>query len=220
MSSYPSFETQYNNLSFEQKNIFKKIPFLESINGWLLLIEAVTLYDMASKIKSSNPTICEIGVWKGKSSYIFASAIKKLGGILYAIDPFNGEGDKSSADTYQQEISKLDMTLLENFKKTMAKYNLLEFIKVISETSEEAFNKFPEQKIDLLFIDGNHDYESVKKDYDLWSPLVPSGGIIILHDVEANHVDGPKRMFNEQLLNNNQWKDVCIIGEMGIAKKC
>jgi predicted O-methyltransferase YrrM len=174
---------------------------------------------MASKIKSSNPVICEIGVWKGKSSYIFASAIKETGGTLYSIDPFNGDGDKPSIDIYQQEISKLDMPLLENFKKTMAKYRLLEFIKISPETSEKAFNKFPEQKIDLLFIDGNHDYESVKKDYDLWSPLVPSGGVIILHDVGANHVDGPKRVFDEQLLNNNIWKNVRVIGEMGVATK-
>jgi MMP 1-O-methyltransferase len=220
MPSYPSFVTQYNNLSSEQKNIFKKIPFLESIDGWLLLIEAVTLYDMASKIQSSNPVICEIGVWKGKSSYIFASVIKETGGTLYSIDPFNGDGDTQSIDTYQQEISKLGISLLDNFKKTMANYKLLEFIKIISKTSEKAFNEFLEQKIDLLFIDGNHDYESVKKDYDLWSPLVPNGGVIILHDVGANHVDGPKRVFNEQLLYNKHWKNVRVIGEMGVATKC
>jgi predicted O-methyltransferase YrrM len=38
-------------------------------------------------------------------------------------------------------------------------------------------------KLDVLFIDGDHSYEGVKKDFDLWSPLVRPGGIILFHDI-------------------------------------
>jgi hypothetical protein len=38
-------------------------------------------------------------------------------------------------------------------------------------------------EIDLLFIDGDHTYEGVKKDYEMYSPLVKEGGIIIFHDI-------------------------------------
>ena len=41
--------------------------------------------------------------------------------------------------------------------------------------------------IDFLFIDGDHSYEGVKKDFEMYSPLVRSGGIIALHDI----VPGP-----------------------------
>ena len=41
--------------------------------------------------------------------------------------------------------------------------------------------------IDFLFIDGDHSYEGVKKDYEMYSPLVKSGGIIAFHDI----VPGP-----------------------------
>jgi hypothetical protein len=84
-----------NNLTIFQLNkniLLKKIPHITSIEGWLLLIEATTLYEIASNIKKDNPVICEIGVWKGKSSYVLASAIKDTTGKLYSIDPFNGEG--------------------------------------------------------------------------------------------------------------------------------
>ncbi len=219
MSAYPSNKDQINKLSTKQKIILDKIPYLESIEGWLLLTEAVTLYDIATNIKSSNPVICEIGVWKGKSSYIFATAMKQKGGTVYSIDPFNGDGDKASTDIYHEEMEKLDTSLLENFKNTITKFELQNFIKILPMTSEKARINFPEPKIDFLFIDGNHEYESVKQDYTLWTPLVPSGGIIILHDVGATHVDGPKRIFNEQVLNNSVWKDARIIGEMGIATK-
>lgn len=37
--------------------------------------------------------------------------------------------------------------------------------------------------LDYLFIDGDHTYEGVKKDFDLYSPLTKSGGIIVFHDI-------------------------------------
>ena len=37
--------------------------------------------------------------------------------------------------------------------------------------------------IDVLFIDGDHRYEGVSRDYELWKPLVRPGGLIGFHDV-------------------------------------
>jgi cephalosporin hydroxylase len=37
--------------------------------------------------------------------------------------------------------------------------------------------------VDFLFIDGDHSYEGVKRDYELWLPLVRSGGLVAFHDV-------------------------------------
>jgi predicted O-methyltransferase YrrM len=42
------------------------------------------------------------------------------------------------------------------------------------------------QPIDYLFIDGDHTYEGVKKDFELYAPLVRRGGIIAFHDI-AEH---------------------------------
>ena len=40
--------------------------------------------------------------------------------------------------------------------------------------------------IDFLFIDGDHTYEGVKKDFEMYSLLVKEGGIIAFHDI-AEH---------------------------------
>lgn len=40
--------------------------------------------------------------------------------------------------------------------------------------------------IDFLFIDGDHTYEGVKKDFNMYAPLVRPGGIIAMHDI-AKH---------------------------------
>ncbi|MCS7366302.1 MAG: class I SAM-dependent methyltransferase [archaeon YNP-WB-062] len=37
--------------------------------------------------------------------------------------------------------------------------------------------------MDFLFIDGDHTYEGVKKDFEMYSPLVRGGGIIAFHDI-------------------------------------
>ena len=39
------------------------------------------------------------------------------------------------------------------------------------------------QELDFLFIDGDHTYEGVKKDFQLYSPMVRKGGIIVFHDI-------------------------------------
>jgi predicted O-methyltransferase YrrM len=39
------------------------------------------------------------------------------------------------------------------------------------------------EKLDVLFIDGDHSYDGVKKDFELWSPLVRPGGIVLFHDI-------------------------------------
>ena len=37
--------------------------------------------------------------------------------------------------------------------------------------------------VDLLFIDGDHTYETVKTEFEMYSPLVRSGGVIAFHDI-------------------------------------
>lgn len=45
---------------------------------------------------------------------------------------------------------------------------------------EKFLDKAP---VDLLFIDGDHTYEGVRKDFELYAPLVRKGGLIVLHDI-------------------------------------
>jgi len=49
------------------------------------------------------------------------------------------------------------------------------------------------QTIDLLFIDGAHDYQSVKRDYEIYAPL--ASGIVALHDITG--LAGPHRLWGE-----------------------
>jgi len=45
--------------------------------------------------------------------------------------------------------------------------------------------------LDFLFIDGDHSYEGVRSDFQLYGSLVRAGGLIALHDIAAPHPDSP-----------------------------
>jgi predicted O-methyltransferase YrrM len=55
--------------------------------------------------------------------------------------------------------------------------------------------------IDLLFIDGDHTYKGVKQDYEMYSPLVKKGGMIVFHDI----CDHPAMLDVEVM---KYWKEV------------
>ena len=46
-------------------------------------------------------------------------------------------------------------------------------------------------KLDFLFIDGDHSYDGVKRDFELWSSLVKIGGVIALHDIVPGQIQEP-----------------------------
>ena len=50
------------------------------------------------------------------------------------------------------------------------------------ETYSQVVRILSGRTIDLLYIDGDHMYPAVKRDWELYEPLVARGGIIVLHD--------------------------------------
>jgi len=60
------------------------------------------------------------------------------------------------------------------------------------ETLKALRKKFGERPIDLLFIDAGHDYESVKRDFEIYSPLCR--GIIAFHDIHCHRYDNREVM--------------------------
>ena len=40
-----------------------------------------------------------------------------------------------------------------------------------------------DRPVDMMFIDGDHTYDGVKADYEMYSPLVRPGGLIGFHDI-------------------------------------
>ena len=60
-----------------------------------------------------------------------------------------------------------------------------------AETVSRIQDKLNSRELDMLFIDGDHSYDGVKSDWEMYSPLVRKGGLVLFHDV-ANWVNEPE----------------------------
>lgn len=119
-------------------------------------------------------------------------------GVTYVVDACNGVGGPNDIE---DENSYFRYTFHPRFVKS---------------TSEDAYYNFfilQDIKIDFLFIDGDHSYEGVKKDFELYSQIMNDKGIIVIHDTDLdyekslivsedaikNHhsFDGPGKFINE-----------------------
>lgn len=58
-----------------------------------------------------------------------------------------------------------------------------------AETRDEVAALLAGSPIDFLFIDADHRYDGVRRDYELYAPLVRPGGLIGFHDIYPNTRD-------------------------------
>lgn len=80
------------------------------------------------------------------------------------------------------------------FKAFVSKKQTLELLREDShqaETLEKLKTILNGKKIDFLLIDGDHTYQGVKQDFEMYSPLVRKNGAIAFHDIVIH-----KKIFN------------------------
>lgn len=68
-------------------------------------------------------------------------------------------------------------------KKHFALLGVSDWIETYVTTSEEFSKKFPKREYGYVYIDGDHSYEGVKLDYNLFWPKLKKGGFMAFHDV-------------------------------------
>jgi predicted O-methyltransferase YrrM len=131
---------------------------------------AFMLYGLARALKPE--VAVEIGSARGKSACYVGAALKQNDrGKLYAIDPHvrTDWNDLDSIDTLAEMRANIKTLHLESH------------VEIVREMSSDAAANWS-HPIDMLFIDGDHSYEGVKRDWELFSPHVSSFGVVVFHD--------------------------------------
>lgn len=121
----------------------------------------------------------EIGVDSAETSVRLLSelSIKKL----YLIDPYINYGNFSGGGVLE------DNSIAERCKRT-AEERLKGYenkIVWIIDFAENCVDRL-EDNLDFVYLDGNHRYEYIKKDIELYYPKVKSGGMLAGHDYKNN----------------------------------
>lgn len=117
-----------------------------------------------------------------------------MGGTLYLLSRFSASrATLISIDLPQAKVG--DMALPTNpsfFKNIVQKKQRVALIRDDSHkfsTFQKIKKILKNGKIDVLFIDGDHTYEGVKKDFEMYKSLVKSGGLICFHDIVPGSED-------------------------------
>tara|TARA_Y100000310_G_scaffold291828_1_gene320069 strand:- start:4823 stop:5455 length:633 start_codon:yes stop_codon:yes gene_type:complete len=132
-----------------------------------------------------NGYILEIGAKFGISTLILANASKLVDGCkVISVDASTLEMDRSFLYVPKTDLLITGWTRFLHYYKNLYLYDLYDHVISINAKSQEIADIL-DCFISLLFIDGAHDYESVKQDWIKYSPKVISGGIVIFHDYIA-----------------------------------
>jgi predicted O-methyltransferase YrrM len=173
---------------------------LSGVQGWVGADSGTLLYFLIRE-KLEVPTVVELGAWKGRSTIWLASALKDRSedrdsptGKVYAVDTWRGTQNEADHRTLLRGYAPHQ--LFDEFRQNIAHAGVAAFVEPIRATTDEAARLWPrDMPIGLLFIDADHAYEAVKRDFASWSPFVAAGGFIVFDDVPKWH--GPTRLVLE-----------------------
>jgi predicted O-methyltransferase YrrM len=123
----------------------------------------------------------EIGSYLGASTGFLGLAALQRRGFVHAIDPWTNDamGAEGERDTWSE--FRRNTTPFEHFITPHQGY------------SADVHAREQTIPCDLIFIDGDHSYDAVVTDLQLWLPSLRPGGVLAMHDIDS---PGVKQAFD------------------------
>ena len=138
----------------------------DDIEGWLTRDQALVLFEAAESLPDGGAVV-EIGSHQGRSTLVLAAGLPR-GGRLVAVDPFDPGWRYGGPSTRDRLLAHLEAG------------GVADRVEVVADTSRAARTAY-DGPVDLLYIDGKHDYWTVCDDLR-WADRVPDGGVLLVHD--------------------------------------
>lgn len=162
-----------------------------------------------AKYASGAATVVEIGGFEGVNTVILSKAMRK-DGKTFGIDPFFKGG--------------LGLSYHKMIAETHLKRNKVrDHVFLIEKFSFDAISDIP-AKVDFIFIDGDHSWEGISKDWPLYADKLNHGGIMALHDTSVIDADGgyvqdSVRYYNEVIRHDDRFEWVENVDRMNILRR-
>lgn len=187
MNGYYNFKDGLK-IDYYLEYLYEKELFLDAIKDRLLNPKRSKFYG------------CEIGVLYGETSFFFLREFENL--YLTGIDPLIPDSMESSL-----------IGNFETIEKNIGIYK--DRWQFYQDYSFNIHNKFKNESFDFVFIDGDHTYNAVSQDFELYLPKVKNGGLVFMHDSRMNrgganfHVGSSQ--FADHIIENDS--RVTLVGE-------
>ncbi len=147
----------------------------EPVPGWLTRAQARMLWDDArtagrrgAETDGEPAQVVEIGSHQGRSTLVLAAALAGTGVEVVAIDPFVAGGMFGGPSTR------------ERFEANLVGAGVADRVRLIAERSGDVRPSWT-RPLAMLYIDGKHDYWTVRDDLR-WSECVEPGAAVLIHD--------------------------------------
>ena len=156
--------------------------------------------------------LVEIGVWHGVTTKLMRASMAS-NGVLFAVDPFM--------------VGRLGVSLQQKIAHSEVGRSSHGEVRWIRSLGADALLMAKAQgleAVDFIFIDGDHSFEGLKSDWNLWTPLVSLGGIVALHDSRSTPTRdlekaGSTIFTQNHVLNNPQFQVVEQVDSLTVLKK-
>lgn len=165
-----------------------------AIEGLLMQGQEEWLFRVARQLPN-NATIVEIGAFKGRSTCSLAYGCVGSDRHIFSIDTFCG--NDTDFTRWVGRDGDGHYGYYEDWAGNLGTRGLAKYAKGLRGYSRDFYSNWS-LPIDLLFIDGSHQYEDVLSDFESFFVHVVPGGIIALHDVIQGW-DGPYRVWHEHV---------------------
>lgn len=135
----------------------------------------------------------EIGVMRGKTTGTILRNCRDL--YLYAVDLWAPVPNEVGGGTQYKNWNFADIK--KSFNKSINHFRSR--VTILEGLSWEMAEKVKDGELDFVFIDADHEYESVVKDIKAWMPKLKPGGMMSGHDA---HFEGVLKAVNELIPNH------------------
>jgi len=180
--------------------------FLARTEGFTSFEEVMLLYDLAREVRSG--CIVEVGAYRGRSTVALGRG--SLDGHRAPV--FSIEPHQAFTGVLGGRFGPADAGA---FHRAMLETGCYHVVRLVSLSSEQVTPGW-HQQVALLWIDGDHRYEGVRRDFDSWRPYLIPGATIVFDDASDPAI-GPYRLIVE-LLAAGGYKKVREFGKIVVLR--
>ena len=179
--------------------------------------EGIGIFFLEEILKRKPKHFLEIGVFHGVTSRNVCDLLNRIHGkdfTFTGIDLFTTDNkiikDEIVPQTkfsnplkkiYYKYIAKFDPYSKESVEKLLSKYK--NNVNIIKGNSNKVLKEISLDKIDYVFLDGGHKYETVLNDLKSLTNIVVNQGVVLCDDYDLTYAPGVKKAIDEYVLLNN-----------------